>query len=102
MLTRRQSLGLLAAGLPALHLRAKAAPSLAPKPLVFAHRGASALRPEHTLASYARAMMDGPDFIEPALVMTRAGHLVLRPQRHTGGPTDGSARHGRAPRVERR
>lgn len=88
MLTRRKTLGLLAAGFPALHLRAKAAPSLAPKPLVFAHRGASALRPEHTLASYARAMMDGADFIEPDLVMTKDGHFVVRHESNIASTTD--------------
>lgn len=88
MLSRRRALGLLAAGVPALHLRAKAAPSLAPKPLVLAHRGASALRPEHTLASYARAMMDGADFIEPDLVMTKDGHLVVRHESNIAGTTD--------------
>ena len=48
------------------------------KMLVIAHRGASALRPEHTLAAYARAIEDGADFIEPDLVMTRDGVLVAR------------------------
>jgi glycerophosphoryl diester phosphodiesterase len=33
------------------------------RPLVFGHRGASALRPEHTLASYARAIADGADYV---------------------------------------
>ncbi len=39
-------------------------PAVAEAPLaktvqIFAHRGASALRPEHTLASYAKAIVDG-------------------------------------------
>ena len=34
-----------------------------PKILVVGHRGASALRPEHTLASYQKAIDDGADFI---------------------------------------
>lgn len=90
MLTRRRTLGLLSAALPALHLSrsAKAAPSLAPKPLVFAHRGASALRPEHTLAAYAKAMLDGADFIEPDLVMTKDGHLVVRHESNIADTTD--------------
>ncbi|GBD56519.1 glycerophosphodiester phosphodiesterase family protein [Gluconobacter wancherniae] len=88
MLSRRKTLGLLSLALPALHLRAKAAPSLAPKALVFAHRGASALRPEHTLASYARAMADGADFIEPDLVMTKDGVLVVRHESNIAGTTD--------------
>ncbi|GAO00742.1 glycerophosphoryl diester phosphodiesterase [Komagataeibacter xylinus NBRC 13693] len=41
-----------------------------------AHRGAPALRPEHTLAAYARAIADGADHIEPDLVPTRDGVLV--------------------------
>lgn len=88
MLTRRHSLALLATALCVPQGRAKAAPTLAPKPLVFAHRGASALRPEHTLASYARAMMDGADFIEPDLVMTRDGHLVVRHESNIAETTD--------------
>jgi glycerophosphoryl diester phosphodiesterase len=46
------------------------------KPLLMAHRGCSALRPEHTLASYAKAIADGADFIEPDLVATKDGVLV--------------------------
>ena len=42
-------------------------------PLVLGHRGACALRPEHTLASYAKAIADGADFIEPDLDATRDG-----------------------------
>ncbi len=37
-------------------------------PQVIGHRGASALRPEHTLVSYQKAIDDGADFIEPDLV----------------------------------
>lgn len=47
-------------------------------PLLIAHRGASAERPEHTLASYALAIEQGADFIEPDLVVTRDGVLVCR------------------------
>lgn len=47
-------------------------------PLVIAHRGASGYRPEHTLASYALAIEQGADFIEPDLVATRDGHLIAR------------------------
>lgn len=48
------------------------------QPLVIAHRGASALRPEHTLAAYQQAIDDGADYIEPDLVITRDGVLVAR------------------------
>lgn len=46
--------------------------------IIIAHRGASALRPEHTLAAYQKAMDDDADFIEPDLVSTRDGVLVAR------------------------
>jgi glycerophosphoryl diester phosphodiesterase len=48
------------------------------RPIVIAHRGASGYRPEHTLASYALAIEQGADFIEPDLVATKDGHLVAR------------------------
>jgi glycerophosphoryl diester phosphodiesterase len=47
-------------------------------PIVIAHRGASAYRPEHTLAAYTLSIEQGADFIEPDLVMTRDGVLVAR------------------------
>ena len=47
-------------------------------PLVIGHRGASGYRPEHTLASYELAIMQGANFIEPDLVMTRDGELLAR------------------------
>ena len=40
-------------------------------PIVIAHRGASGLRPEHTLAAYDLAIEQGADFIEPDLVPTK-------------------------------
>ncbi len=46
-------------------------------PLVIGHRGASGYRPEHTLASYQLAVQQGADFIEPDLVMTSDGVLVV-------------------------
>ena len=64
-------------------------PSL--KAAVYGHRGASALLPEHTLASYAQAIADGADYIEPDLVMTRDGVLVSRHENEIGGTTDVAA-----------
>jgi glycerophosphoryl diester phosphodiesterase len=61
---------------------------LAEKVLVIGHRGASALRPEHTLASYGKAIADGADFIEPDLVMTKDGIMVARHESEFGGTTD--------------
>lgn len=58
------------------------------RPLVFGHRGASALRPEHTLGSYAKAIEDGADFVEPDLVSTRDGVLVVRHENDISGTTD--------------
>ncbi|WP_281852891.1 glycerophosphodiester phosphodiesterase [Dyella sp. GSA-30] len=61
---------------------------LAAKVLVIGHRGASALRPEHTLASYGKAIADGADFVEPDLVMTKDGVMVARHENEIGGTTD--------------
>ncbi|MDO4637300.1 MAG: glycerophosphodiester phosphodiesterase [Lautropia sp.] len=48
------------------------------KPLVLGHRGAAGYLPDHTLAGYQRAIDAGADFIEPDLVSTRDGVLVVR------------------------
>ena len=61
---------------------------LAAKVQVIAHRGASALRPEHTLAAYGRAIEDGADFVEPDLVMTKDGVMVARHENGIEGTTD--------------
>jgi glycerophosphoryl diester phosphodiesterase len=57
-------------------------------PIVIAHRGASGERPEHTLASYDRAIEQGADFIEPDLVLTRDGVLVARHENEISETTD--------------
>ena len=61
------------------------------KAIVIAHRGASALRPEHTLAAYAKAIEDGADWIEPDLVSTKDGVLVARHENEISGTTDVAA-----------
>ena len=58
------------------------------EPIVIAHRGASALRPEHTLAAYELAIELGADFIEPDVVATRDGRLVARHENEISGTTD--------------
>jgi len=63
-----------------------------PKPLVIAHRGASGYVPEHTLGAYALAILQGADYIEPDLVMTRDGELVARHDNELGLTTDVSQR----------
>ncbi|TGD89341.1 glycerophosphodiester phosphodiesterase [Mycolicibacterium sp. CH28] len=45
-------------------------------PFVVAHRGASADRPEHTLAAYELALQEGADGVECDVRLTRDGHLV--------------------------
>ena len=41
-----------------------------------AHRGASAYAPEHTLTAYRLAMVQGADFVEQDLAVTRDGVLI--------------------------
>ena len=77
------------------------APS-APRPWLIAHRGASAHRPEHTLAAYALAIDQGADAIEPDLVMTRDGVLVARHENELSDTTDVSQRPEFAARRTRR
>jgi glycerophosphoryl diester phosphodiesterase len=50
--------------------------ALAGHPFVVAHRGASASRPEHTLAAYDLALKEGADGVECDVRLTRDGHLV--------------------------
>ena len=59
--------------------------------LIIAHRGASGERPEHTRLAYERAIDQGADFIEPDLVMTRDGVLLVRHENEIGGTTDVAA-----------
>lgn len=59
-----------------------------PTPLIIAHRGASGYVPEHTLGAYALAILQGADYIEPDLVMTRDGELVARHDNELGLTTD--------------
>lgn len=61
------------------------------RPIVIAHRGASGLRPEHTLAAYSLAIDQGADFIEPDLVPTRDGVLVARHENEISETTDVAA-----------
>ena len=58
------------------------------RPAVIAHRGASGLRPEHTLEAYRLGIEQGADFVEPDLVMTRDGVLVARHENEISGTTD--------------
>lgn len=62
------------------------------KPLVIGHRGASAYRPEHTLAAYQLAMEMGADFIEPDLVISKDGFLIVRHEPNIVQTTDVASR----------
>jgi len=62
------------------------------KPIVIAHRGASGYLPEHTLAAYSVAILQGADYIEPDLVMTRDGELIARHDNRLDLTTDVAAR----------
>ena len=62
-----------------------------PWPAVIAHRGASGERPEHTRGAYLLAIEQGADFIEPDLVVTQDGHLVVRHENEISGTTDVAA-----------
>ncbi|RXT55120.1 glycerophosphodiester phosphodiesterase [Bosea sp. Tri-44] len=69
------------------------APTLDGKPaLIVGHRGASGYLPEHTLEAYKLAIEHGVDFIEPDLVSTKDGHLVVRHEPMLSGTTDVSTR----------
>ena len=79
---------LAVAGCASSPITQEPAPMPSSKALVIGHRGASALRPEHTLAAYAKAIEDGADLIEPDLVSTRDGVLVARHENEISGTTD--------------
>ncbi|MFK3739032.1 glycerophosphodiester phosphodiesterase [Massilia sp. TN1-12] len=72
------------------------------KATLYAHRGASAVRPEHTLASYAKAIEDGADFVEPDLVATRDGILLARHENAITDTTDVAKRPEFASRKNRK
>lgn len=52
------------------------------------HRGASGYRPEHTRAAYELAIALGADALEPDIVATRDGVLVIRHENEISGTTD--------------
>ena len=61
-------------------------------PLIIGHRGASGYRPEHTRAAYELAFRLGADAVEPDIVATRDGVLVLRHENEISGTTDVASR----------
>ncbi|WP_299557511.1 glycerophosphodiester phosphodiesterase family protein [uncultured Mycolicibacterium sp.] len=59
-------------------------------PFVVAHRGASAIRPEHTLGAYELALAEGADGVECDVRLTRDGHLVCVHDRTVDRTSDGT------------
>lgn len=57
-------------------------------PVVIGHRGACGYRPEHTRPAYELAFQLGADFVEPDIVATKDGVLVLRHENEISGTTD--------------
>ena len=62
------------------------------RPIVVAHRGASGYRPEHSEEAYRLAARLGADMVEPDIVATKDGVLVLRHENEISGTTDVAAR----------
>lgn len=56
--------------------------------MVIAHRGASGELPEHTWPAYSLAILQGADYIEPDLVISRDGVLVARHDAELSTTTD--------------
>jgi glycerophosphoryl diester phosphodiesterase len=59
-----------------------------PSPLVIGHRGAPGYRPEHSRSSYALAFEMGVDAVEPDVVVSGDGVLVVRHENEISGTTD--------------
>lgn len=57
-------------------------------PLVIGHRGASGYRPEHTAEAYRLAAKQGAASVEPDLVMTADGVLIVRHENELSRSTD--------------
>lgn len=60
-------------------------------PLVIGHRGASGYRPEHTRSAFELAFALGADAVEPDLVATKDGVLVIRHENEISSTTDVAA-----------
>ena len=57
-------------------------------PLVIGHRGAPGYRPEHSRSSYDLALEFGVDAVEPDIVVSADGVLVVRHENEISGTTD--------------
>ena len=63
-----------------------------PRAFVVGHRGASAYRPEHTAASFELAVDLGADLIEPDIVVSADGALIVRHENELSHSTDVASR----------
>src|SRR5690606_35242781 len=61
-------------------------------PLVIGHRGAPGYRPEHSRSSYDLALAMGVDAVEPDIVVSKDGVLVVRHENEISGTTDVATR----------
>ena len=77
---------------PATIGRPRIAPPGSPLPAIIGHRGASGYRPEHTAAAYDLAFALGADAVEPDIVATRDGVLVIRHDAEISTTTDVASR----------
>ncbi|HWI31749.1 MAG TPA: glycerophosphodiester phosphodiesterase family protein [Microbacterium sp.] len=57
-------------------------------PLVIGHRGAPGYRPEHSRSSYDLALQMGVDAVEPDIVVSKDGVLVVRHENEISTTTD--------------
>ena len=58
------------------------------RPLIIGHRGAPGYRPEHTRGSYELAIEMGVDAVEPDIVVSNDGILVIRHENELSTSTD--------------
>ncbi len=61
-------------------------------PIIIGHRGASGLRPEHTKAAYELAIEQGADYIEPDIVVSKDGILMVRHENEISATTNVSTK----------
>lgn len=61
-------------------------------PVIIGHRGAPGYRPEHTRSAYRIAIDQGADAIEPDVVASSDGVLVVRHENEISGTTDVAVR----------
>ncbi|MGK0721247.1 glycerophosphodiester phosphodiesterase family protein [Leucobacter sp. W1478] len=62
------------------------------RPLIIGHRGASGYRPEHSPSAYRLAFAQGVDAVEPDIVASKDGVLVVRHENEISGTTDVASR----------